>query len=246
MMRDNVNPGGNIDARFRDKTGREHYDNGRFSPVRSGYDEEEMRGYYDPPYMGYGYPVVRGDYVAPRMDYPDSIRMGGYEDEPDVRRSWRIIENNGNSRYYDDGMRDGMRQVQGFGGSYVDHPYMDEMSYREGVRNPGHASSRRMPILSKEMAEEWMEGLQNADGTHGPHWTMEDVKKLLQQKGMQADPLKIWVAMNAEYSDAVAVNRKFGVDNADFYLESAIARWLNDKDAVPDKPAAYYTYIVRH
>ena len=29
---------GRIDNRFRDRTGREHYDNGRFAPMRSEYD----------------------------------------------------------------------------------------------------------------------------------------------------------------------------------------------------------------
>lgn len=66
------------------------------------------------------------------------------------------------------------------------------------------------------------------------------------QKGVECDPIRLWVAMNAEYSDRSAVNRKHNVNTIDFYLDSAIASWLKDKDAVGDKEAAYYIYVVRH
>ncbi|MBQ1235439.1 MAG: hypothetical protein IIX72_00530, partial [Oscillospiraceae bacterium] len=34
-----------IDNRFRDRTGRDHYDNGRFAPMRSEYDGGMQMGY---------------------------------------------------------------------------------------------------------------------------------------------------------------------------------------------------------
>lgn len=237
MMRDNTgrNSGDNIQSRFYDDRGREHYDDGRYAPMRSDYGSPGS----------YGYSPVRSNSEYPYMGYSEPVRMGD-DDEHEGRRSWKIIENNGYEHYADDRGSSGMRQIHGFGGARVDYAPMDEMSHREGSRRPGHASSRSMPVLDKQMAEEWMENLQNADGTTGPHWPIEEVKRLMQQKNIHADPLKLWVAMNAEYSDGVAVNRKFGVDTPEFYLESAMARWLNDKDAVPDKPAAYYMYVVKH
>ena len=96
------------------------------------------------------------------------------------------------------------------------------------------------------MAEEWMATLQNADGSKGPHWTFEEVKNLMQTRGVHGDPLVIWVAMNAEYSDRAMLNRKYGVDRPEYYLDAAVTNWLNDKDAVPDKAAAYYMHVVRH
>lgn len=100
--------------------------------------------------------------------------------------------------------------------------------------------------MNQEMAEEWMENIVNEDGTKGPHWSMSDVKRLMQQRGIEGDTVKLWVAMNAEYSDRQKVNKKYGVDRPDFYLDSALAYWLNDADAVKDKLSTYYTYVVKH
>lgn len=222
-----------IDNRFRDRTGREHYDNGRFAPMRSEYDGG-----------------MNMNYNRTNMGYTEPVRMGGYDHDMDARRSWEIIENNGphmEPRYDGDYNRDGMRRVMGFGGSsYVDHPRMDEMTHRSGEKMPGHASTKSMPVLTREMAEYWMENLQNEDGTKGPHWSLEDVKNIIKQRSLQVDPIRLWVAMNAEYSDNVMINRKYGVDKQEYYLESAIAKWLNDKDAVDDKEAAYFMHVIKH
>ena len=256
------------ESRFRDRTGREHYDNGRFAPMRSAYDDGgmERRNYprmadvdREPPRMGYGMPYMgmtepmRGTYDRPsmgygepaRMNYPEPVRMG---DDEDYRRKWTITENNGDSpQYRGERNPDGMTRIYGFGGgSRVEHPQYDEMERRTGHKQQGYASGRGMPVLTAAMAEEWMQNLHNEDGSHGPHWSMDDVKRLMQQKGLQADPMRLWVAMNAEYSDMVTVARKHGVDKPEYYLDSAMARWLNDKDAVEDKEAAYFMYVVKH
>ena len=237
---------GRIDNRFRDGRGRDHYDNGRFAPMRSEYDGGTHMGYGGGMDMNYDrYTPTRSTYDRPSMGYSEPVRMGG-DDDDDYRRKWTITENNAYNMEPEYN-RDGMRRVMGFGGSsYVDHSRMDEMSHRSGEKMPGHASSKGMPTFTVDMAEEWMSKLQNADGTKGPHWSLEEVKKLMQQRGMQVDPVRLWVAMNAEYSDGVVVNRKHGIDKPDFYLDAAIAKWLNDKDAVSDKEAAYYMYVVKH
>ena len=232
-----------IDNRFRDGRGRDHYDNGRFAPMRSEYDGGMQMGY------GTSYPTHSG-YESPSMGYSEPVRMGGYDYDMGARRSWEIIENRGphmEPRYDGDYNRDGMRRVMGFAGSsYVDHPRMDEMTHRSGEKMPGHASAKSMPVLTREMAEYWMENLQNEDGTKGPHWSLEDVKSIIKQRGLQVDPIRLWVGMNAEYSDNVMINRKYGVDKQEYYLESAIAKWLNDKDAVDDKEAAYFMHVIKH
>ena len=272
-----------VDNRFRDRTGREHYDDGRFAPMRSEYGRDNggmqmgYGGYSEGPGMNYaryspersegdnmrmgygqgermGYnrysPESRRGSDNMRMGYVEPILMGGDEDE-EYRRKWTITEANGGRymepRYETEYNRDGMRRVMGFGGSsYVEHPRMDEMSHRSGEKMPGYASTKGAPKMTREMAEEWMENLQNEYGTRGPHWSLEQVKELMNKKGIECDPVRLWVAMNAEYSDSVMINRKHGVDNAEFYLDSAIARWLQDKDAVKDKEAAYFMYVVKH
>lgn len=228
-----------IDNRFRDRTGRDHYDNGRFAPMRSEYDGGMQMGY------GTSYPTHSG-YESPSIGYSEPVRMGGYDRGVDARRSWEIIENrsNGMEPEYN---RDGMRRVMGFGGnSYVDHKHMDEMSHRSGEKMPGHASTKALPKMTREMADEWMAMLKNADGSKGPHWTFDEVKNLMQSRGVQGDPLTIWVGMNAEYSDGVMLNRKYGMDRPEYYLDAAITKWMNDKDAVDDKAAAYFMHVVKH
>ena len=46
------------------------------------------------------------------------------------------------------------------------------------------------------------------------------------------------------YSDYMPVAKKLGVNNMDFYTQMAKA-FLDDKDALPDKLARYYEYIVK-
>ena len=237
---------GRIDNRFRDRTGREHYDNGRFAPMRSEYDGGMQMGYSGDMDMNYDrYTPTRSTYDRPRMGYSEPVRMGG-DDDDDYRRKWTITENNAYNMEPEYN-RDGMRRVMGFGGSsYVDHKPMDEMSHRSGEKMPGHASSKALPRMTREMADEWMAMLKNADGSKGPHWTFDEVKNLMQSRGVQGDPLTIWVGMNAEYSDGVMLNRKYGMDRPEYYLDAAITKWMNDKDAVDDKAAAYYMHVVKH
>lgn len=259
--RDDNRDDNRVDSRFRDRTGREHYDDGRFAPMRSAYEggidqrgyrdrmayegREPPRGGYGRPYMGMGEPV-RDNYERPSMGYSEPVRMGG-DAEEEYRRKWTITENNGGSpQYRGERNADGMTRIYGFGGSRVDYPRMDEMESRHGEKHSGHASGKAIPPFNREMAEAWMAGLQNEDGSRGPHWSMEEVKAVMQQHGVRSDPTRLWAAMNAEYSDMVALARKHGVDKPEFYLDSAMARWIDDKDAVSDKLAAYYTCIVQH
>lgn len=194
-----------MESRFRDDRGREHYDNGKYAPMRSAYEDDDIS------------------------------RSGGYYGEmyndDESRRSWEIIENKSNME---------MPMIQG--GRADEHkPNVIGFSTAKSSMHRNGASP-----MNQEMAEEWMKNIVNEDGTKGPHWSMSDVKRLMQQKGIEGDPVKVWIAMNAEYSDRQKVNKKYGVDRPDFYLDSALAYWLNDADAVKDKLSAYYTYVVKH
>lgn len=211
---------GDTEARFRDRQGREHYDNGRFAPKDNAdtYDPESRRYRRDDagrfrseyPYTPLVPPVYRGD---------DMNRIGfALEPGREIEHDYRMDAN---------------------------YPRMDEMGHRTSKTSMGHATGGGME-LTREMAEEWMAGLKNEDGTKGPHWTLEQVKQVMAQRGVECDPIRLWVAMNAEYSDRVAVNKKHNVNTIDFYLDSAIAYWLKDKDAVDDKEAAYFMHVVKH
>lgn len=195
--------GGYPESRFRDRTGREHYDNGRYAPQnnRGGNRNREQRYPYWPPIYRYE-----------TMEEPRMKRIG-----------------------FD---MTGRREVEQYNG--------DEMSYRRG-RDPqrGMAEHHMMPMFDMEIAREWVENMRNEDGSTGAHWTMEQVKPIMQQKGVDAEPEEFWAIMNALYSDFCKVAKKHNVSTVDFYADMAKA-WLDDKDAVKDKAAAYYEYVVRH
>lgn len=89
------------------------------------------------------------------------------------------------------------------------------------------------------------DGMKNGDGTTGPHWSMEQVKQLMEQKNLDCDLLELWTAMNMFYSDYYKVAKKLNMNNVNFYLDMAMA-FLDDEDAVTDKLAAYYENVVKH
>ena len=95
-----------------------------------------------------------------------------------------------------------------------------------------------------DVAEEWASKLQNEDGSSGPHWTMEQAKRIMAQRNLSLDPTEFWIAINLIYSDFSPVAKKHGVGgNLDFYVDMAKA-FLNDKDAGPNKIARYYECVV--
>ena len=103
-----------------------------------------------------------------------------------------------------------------------------------------------VPELNESIAHEWMRKMKNSDGTRGPHWNMEQIRSIMEKHGIREDPIKFQVAMNATYSDLSEVFKKLGINNIDAYISFAKAFWLDDQDAVKDKLASYYEYVVKH
>lgn len=97
--------------------------------------------------------------------------------------------------------------------------------------------------MPKKEAEDWVDEMENADGTKGQHWSIEQSKSLKERLDLDLDPVEFYVALNMMYSDYCEVAKKFGVDNAEFYACLANG-FLKDKDAVHDKLERYYEYIV--
>lgn len=100
--------------------------------------------------------------------------------------------------------------------------------------------------MNRAIAEKWMRGIENSDGTHGAHWTLEQTTQVMQQRGLSYNPVCFWVAMNAIYSDFGEVLEKHGITSLDVYSDMAAAFWLDDVDAVKEKEAAYWKHIVKH
>ena len=240
-----------VDDKFRDRRGREHYDNGRYAP-RSEMMEPEDRGYrrysdgrFAPrndggmwvdsrywddrmygPQSHYGYPYVPPVYREDGSAYTERREMN----RP-MNKIGFAISGEGE-----------MKTPREF-----DHDYrMDEMAYRKGGEHmTGYGAASGYIPFTKEMADEWSKHMDNEDGTRGAHWTLEQAKQVMAQRGIECDPVQFWAALNMVYSDYVKVAKKHGVgDKIDFYADMAKS-FLCDKDAPEDKLARYYEYIVR-
>lgn len=109
--------------------------------------------------------------------------------------------------------------------------------------------STKMMSFTREDAMRWAEHMQNADGTTGPHWTMDQTSAVADASGIPHDiPRWAWgVTMNMMYSDYYDVARKFGVNVPEFYAELARA-FLMDKDGPgpEEKLCAYYRCIAHN
>ena len=112
----------------------------------------------------------------------------------------------------------------------------------------GHASGKLVPMpqrMTREMAERWTDEMENADGSHGPHWDYETVKKTMEQKGIKCEINDFFPVLNAMYSDYAPVAKKYGVDKVDFYVDLAKA-FIDDPDAGEGKTWSYFTQVVKH
>ena len=103
--------------------------------------------------------------------------------------------------------------------------------------------------FDRETAMQWAERMQNADGSTGQHWTMEQTTAVAESMGIQAPVVTRWawgVAMNMMYSDYYPVAVEFGLNRPEFYAALAKA-FLIDKDGPgPErKLMEYYEHIAK-
>lgn len=223
------------DARFRDKRGREHYDNGKYAPrsAMGWHDGMESRmGAYGEPedrrYRRSSDGRFRAGMDGMEKSYPGKLAPVWRED---TRMAMNPI-----------GFNPGREMEYNYHSDAGYYPRSETEYVKGDMSEMGHASSRKT-AMTKEMAEEWVGGMTNEDGTKGAHWTMDQVKQLMAQKGIQANPIHVWTAMNMLYSDYCAVLKKYNVNKAEFVLDLACA-FLNDKDVTGDKLAKYYECVV--
>ena len=203
--------------KFSDRRGREHYDNGRYAPMRNEYNAVDRE--YVPVMMGYSpyMPPYYDQYMQPSNKIGFSLE-GEMEKMPHWEESQKYKSDN-RENYHQD-----KNKVLGF------YP---------------HKKNRSSMKMDKDMAERWVSNMENEDGTYGPHWNIEQTKQVMAQRGIECDPVEYWVAINAIYSDYYKVAKELGINNIDFYAKMAKA-FIDDKDTQPDKLALYYEYVVKH
>jgi len=123
---------------------------------------------------------------------------------------------------------------------------------RMGQEDGKQAKARQKPAeaatgghISLADATAWTDCMMNADGTTGPHWTLDKTKQIQAQRKIGGSPLTFYAALNATYSDLCEFFKKYGISTMDAYVDFVKAFWLNDEDAVADKVGAYYRAVVQ-
>lgn len=173
-----------------------------------------------------------------RHDYDRDKRSGAHYDSDRYARADGYSKEHYDTERYEPRRKSAM----------WDDDEMESGRYASHRTNRGLTSGSTdgdMPF-TMDMAEMWMKGLTNEDGSKGPHWTLEQTKQLQAQKHIDCDLAEFWAALNAMYSDYFKVAKKHGIgSNIDFYVDMAKA-FLDDKDAREDKIGRYFAYIIQH
>ena len=218
--------------RRRDSRGRYMEDQGgnRMAYAENGTDWRPWPEPHIPPYLDRS--GTMEDNIQPGQE-----RRGdaGMQNEPYMMRDKNIV----NIRDYQD------RRRIGFGENrmhYGQEHHQDGEAHNRGEYQMGSGSGQMDQRLTKEMAVEWVEGMKNTDPEHptGAKWIMESIKPLAIKNGFSSPEkqMEFWAVMNMMYSDYAETAKKHGVSTMDFFADMAKS-WMNDKDAVENKTAAY-------
>ena len=130
---------------------------------------------------------MRADRISRIRDYQT---QNNHDYEPQDRyRDSRGREHYNNSRYaprndYRDEYTDYYDDRRRIGFSY--EPRMGESYGGEYDRVYAGGYDR----MTRELADEWMRGLENEDGSRGAHWSYEQTKNILEQKKIDGDPME--------------------------------------------------------
>ena len=127
--------------------------------------------------------------------------------------------------------------------------YADAICALHKLGDDHFRESTKMMEFTEDDAKAWTARMKNADGTTGPHWTMEQTTAVAESMGIQAPVVPRWawgVAMNMMYSDYYPVAVEFGLNRPEFYAALAKA-FLLDKDGPgpEQKLMAYYEHIAK-
>ena len=127
--------------------------------------------------------------------------------------------------------------------------YADAICALHKIGDDHFRESTKMMEFTEDDAKAWTVRMKNADGTTGPHWTMEQTTAVAESMSIQAPVVPRWawgVAMNMMYSDYYHVAVEFGLNRPEFYAALAKA-FLLDKDGPgpEQKLMAYYENIAR-
>lgn len=195
---------------------------------RRDYDYDERRGVRGTGPYGIGGRRYPG---RDRSDYDYDRDRRDYDYDMNMSRSY------GGRDYRDEDYARGDRDYARGG----DYDYMD--------RDRDYSSHQEMR-LTKEDMHRWKQKMQNADGTKGEHFDMQQIMHVVEKLGIKMndfDEKELCLAVNMMYSDYCKVVKKYVPAEKELmvYVELAKA-FLDDADGPKpaEKLALYYFCIV--
>lgn len=229
-----------------DDGGERYGQEGRYEPYdRGGRYAQEGRypsrggphGPHMPPYE------EAGPWVPP---YSEEAEMEGNIVPMDAYRQIGF-ESRRNQPRREDG-RFKRRGMEGGQGAYGHYGGEEEQAVQFGgtfrMQDPGgHGGGK----LTRGMAEQWVESMEGESDQHakGGMFTWEQAQELGKKVGIQGGQRAIdfYAAINAVCSDYGHVLDEYKMGTPEIYAKLAKA-WIEDPDAVKNKAAMYYRYIV--
>ena len=126
--------------------------------------------------------------------------------------------------------------------------YADTICALHKLGDDHFRESTKMMEFTEADAKAWTARMKNADGTTGPHWTMEQTTAVAESMGIQAPVVPRWawgVTMNMMYSDYYPVAVEFGLNRL-----SSTPRWQRrfcstGRTGGNRKLMAYYEHIAK-
>ena len=172
--------------------------------------------------------------------------------------------------YSRDGNYDGRRgrsygyDRRSYDGNYDEERFEDEdekylmeiQDGRRGVKGTGRGRRRGRQrdygetlSLTKSDIMNWKHNLENADGTRGPHFNMEQVMEAAKAVGIRFedfDERELCMTVNMLYSDYCEVNKPYVSPEREchYYVELAKAFLEDDDGPEPSEKLALYYYCI--
>lgn len=174
----------------------------------------------------------RGDMNSDgRRDYDDRDR--------DYRRDYDDRDYDRRGRDYDDRSRRDYRMDRDYDRDYDRRRDYDDRDYD---RDYGETQYGKM---SRKDIEKWKKSFKNEDGTHGEHFTKEQIEPIARHQGIDMKRIGgvdvLCLAVNMMYSDYCKVAKKNGVNHLEFYVDMAKA-FLEDKDFMGEPEEKLWLY----
>lgn len=108
----------------------------------------------------------------------------------------------------------------------------------------------KTPRLSKTDVHHWKQMMENEDGTHGPHYDMQQIMSAAEKSGVRFedfDEKEFCIAVNMMYSDYCKVAKKYVAPDKELAFFADLAKaFLEDEDGpeASEKLALYFHCIV--